>query len=304
MATLLIIEDSDAHRAEIRAAVEKAAIFGRILEASDGVQGLKLFMAESVDLVVCDLEMPGLDGEKLLRVKDSSPGGDQIPFLFVTASQDLGRKARLLEQGACDAIAKPFLPADLVARLKLHLKIKLLQEELVEKNKLLARLSTTDELTGLRNRRFLNGALRVEFMRANRYETPLTVLMADLDHFKEVNDRFGHPAGDAVLRGVSEFLLANSRVTDVTGRYGGEEFLVILAQSPTDGGAHYADLWRAQVEQSTFEAPGGESLRVTLSIGVASYCKSMRSPEDLVALADAALYRAKQKGRNRVEVAA
>ena len=248
MATLLIIEDSEAHRAEIRAAVEKAAIFETILEAHDGLQGLKLLMAESVDLVVCDLELPGLDGEKLLRVKDSSPGGDQIPFLFVTASQDVARKARLLEQGACDAIAKPFLPADLVARLKLHLKIKLLQEELVEKNKLLARLSSTDELTGLRNRRFLNDALRVEFMRAHRYETPLTVLMADLDHFKEVNDRFGHPAGDAVLRGVSELLLANSRVTDVAGRYGGEEFLLILAQSPTDGGSNYADVWRAHVE--------------------------------------------------------
>ncbi|MCG8589236.1 MAG: diguanylate cyclase [Proteobacteria bacterium] len=303
MATILIIDDSDIHRAEIRRALEPERIFDRVLEAEGGMQGLKVLLAEPVDVVVCDLEMPGLDGEKLLRMKESSPGGDNIPFLFVTASTDQIRRARLLEDGACDAITKPFHPADLVARLRLHLKIKRLQDELRVKNETLARLSTTDAVTGLRTRRYVTDVLSIEFLRAKRYGTPLSVLMADLDHFKQVNDHYGHPAGDTVLRGVSSLLIHPLRASDVAGRYGGEEILAILPQNESDGAAILAERWRQSVEEASFESPDGRSVSVTLSIGVAAYRPEMTEPENLISAADNALYCAKDNGRNRVEVA-
>ena len=301
MATVLIIDDSRADRTEIRKMLADAGLFDRILEASDGLAGLKLLRSESIDVVVCDLMMPGLDGEKLLRAKDSGPGCPEVPFVFLTAANDLEHKARLLDEGASDVIDKPAHPANLVARLRKQLEIKWLQDKLLRRHEVLSHLSTTDSLTGLRNRRFLTEALTVEFTRAKRYRTPLTVLMLDLDHFKAVNDRFGHPTGDAVLQGVAEIVLSNTRQTDVVGRYGGDEILLILSHNDLAGGLRHAERLRENVEAASFEGPGGQTIRTTLSIGAATYHDDIKAPEDLVAAADAALYRAKQNGRNRVE---
>jgi two-component system cell cycle response regulator len=302
MPTILVVEDSEIHRAEILKAIDASRLFNRVLEATDGISGLKVLMSEPVDLVLCDLEMPGLDGEKVLRLKDSSPAHTNVPFIFLTASTNMDRRARLLQQGACDAIAKPFHPADLVARLELHLKVKRLQDELMVKNATLARLSTIDALTGLRSRRYAKELLSIEFLRARRYGTPLSVLMADLDHFKDVNDRYGHPAGDAVLQGVAERLLSSLRATDSAGRYGGEELLVVLPQNDVKGGAVLAERWRLSVENTVYLGSERQTISVTISIGVAEYQEEFETPDDLVAAADKALYRAKGNGRNRIEI--
>lgn len=302
MATILVIDDSEVHRSEIRTAIEGSGLFDKILEAADGLKGLRLLLGEPIDVVLCDLEMPGLDGEKLLRVKDQSPGGANIPFIFVTATTDIQRRSRLLEEGASDAISKPFHPADLVARLRLHLKVKRLQDELMVKNATLARLSTVDALTGLRTRRYVMECLAIEFLRARRYHTPLTLLMADLDHFKEVNDGYGHPAGDSVLRGVADLLLSAVRATDVAARYGGEELLVILPQNDLEGARTLAERWRCAVENNAFVAPDGRLISVTISIGAADYRESHEGPDDLLAAADRVLYLAKENGRNRTEI--
>jgi diguanylate cyclase (GGDEF)-like protein len=303
LATVLIIDDSATHRADIRKALEPERIFDCMLFAEDGVEGLKLLLNEKVDVVLCDLELPGFDGEKILRVKDHSPGGGAIPFIFLTASQDVERRARLLDQGASDAVTKPFHPADLVARLRLHLKVKKLQDELRVKNETLARLSTTDAVTGLRTRRYVSEVLSIEFLRARRYHSHLAVLMADLDHFKNVNDQFGHPAGDAVLREVSNRLIERLRGTDVAGRYGGEEILVLLSGNDVEGAQVVAERWRQAVEQMRIELPDGREVQVSLSIGIAAYSSEMESPDDLVRAADDALYCAKAAGRNRVALA-
>lgn len=306
MATLLVIEDSAQQRAEIRAAVENSAAFDRILEASDGLQGLKLLLSESADVVLCDLELPGLDGEKLLRMRTAARGGGEceVPFIFLSAITDYDRRARLIRGGASDSITKPFHPADLVARLELHLKLVRLQRELVNKNKLLEELSTTDPLTGLRNRRYLTEVLSVEFLRAKRYRMPLSVVMADIDHFKEVNDRHGHATGDAVLEAVGGILRHRLRGSDHGGRYGGEEFLIVLANSEAEGAAIFAERLRQEVEATELGGESGSSISVTLSLGVATLSPAHQTPGDLVSDADEAMYRAKQAGRNRVEAAA
>jgi len=302
VATVLVIDDSPVHRAQIVRAVEPAGVFDRVIEADDGLQGLKILLNDPVDVVLCDLEMPGLDGEKLLHVKEATPRSNNVPFVFLTASGNLDRRVRLLETGAADLIVKPFHLGELIARLRLHLRVKRLQDELRVKNETLARLSTTDVLTGLRTRRYSHEVLSIEFLRARRYHSALTVMMADLDHFKKVNDTYGHPTGDAVLRGVADLLLSMLRSSDVAGRYGGEEIIVVLAQSEIDGGRQLAERWRQAVESATFQSPDGHSVSVEISIGLAGYDPSMESAEDLVGRSDAALYRAKDAGRNCVAV--
>jgi diguanylate cyclase (GGDEF)-like protein len=181
------------------------------------------------------------------------------------------------------------------------LKVKRLQDELVHKNAQLAQLSSVDALTGLRTRRFVDDILNVEFLRARRYRTPLALVMADLDHFKAINDDCGHPAGDSVLRELGALFLGMVRRTDVAGRYGGEEFVLIHPQSTAAGAAAMAERIREAVAKARFDTPGG-ARRVTLSLGVAEYDRRLTSPKDLVAAADRALYTAKRAGRNRVVV--
>jgi diguanylate cyclase (GGDEF)-like protein len=302
MATVLVIEDSAPQRAEICRALEGSVCFDRILEAEDGFQGLKRLVSEHIDIVLCDLELPGLDGEKLLRMRSSARSGSDTPFVFLTAVTDAERRVNLLRAGASDSICKPFHSSDLVARLELHLKMVRLQRELTQKNKLLEEMSTTDPLTGLRNRRYLTDVLSVEFMRAKRYGSMLAVALLDVDHFKGVNDAHGHEAGDRVLKGIAEVLGRHLRRSDHGGRYGGEEFLVVLANVTPAGAELFAERLRGDIEAAVFTTDEG-TLELTASIGVASFSPSLTTPSELVARADAALYEAKQAGRNRVVIA-
>jgi two-component system cell cycle response regulator len=302
LATLLLIDDSLSHRALISDVVSRSRTFDRVLEAEDGLSGLRQLLNEEVDVVLCDLEMPGFDGEKILHVKQASPSCRDTPIIFVTGSSNLDRMARLLEIGANDVIAKPFHGPDVLARLKLQLRTKRLHDELRLKTETMARLSTTDAVTGLRTRRYASEALSIEFLRSRRYETPFSVMMADLDHFKRVNDEYGHLAGDVVLQGVSQLLLDQIRVTDVAGRFGGEEIMVILAQNDVHGALFLAERWRASIEQTEFESMDGRKIKTQISIGVAGWDASMESPDELIARADSMLYKAKANGRNQVVI--
>ena len=300
MSTVLIIEDSEGQRAEIRAALEHSLDITRVLEATDGIRGLKLLLAESPDLVLCDLEMPGLDGEKLLSVNKEAGEDRAVPFLVLTAVGDAARRARLLQKGASDVIIKPFHTADLMARLELHLKLLQTQRELIEKNDALRRLSRTDPLTSLPNRRHMDEVLEREFARARRYGTPFAVAIADVDHFKKVNDEHGHLLGDEVLVRVAEQTAEIVRETDCGGRFGGEEFLAILGNNDRSGAEIFAERWRERVSGICVQADKGRSIRPTISIGIAEWEPGISSGEALLARADASLYRAKRLGRDRV----
>lgn len=300
MGAVLVIDDSESARAEIASVLERAGLFDRVIEASDGIGGLRAILQESFEAVVCDLEMPGLDGEKLLRAQRGRPGAEDVPFFFVTAERDPDRMARLLRAGAADTIVKPFHPAELIARVETHLRLRRLRAELQEKNAILEKLSTTDPLTGLRNRRWVADVLALEVLRATRYGTPLSILMADLDHFKRINDEHGHLAGDTVLVHVSQIVQKMLRGNDVAGRYGGEELIVLLPQTDIEGAAALAERIRGAVEGAPCEGGEGRRLPVTVSIGVAQLERG-QDARRLVACADAALYEAKGAGRNRVE---
>ena len=301
MTTVLVIEDSDGQRAEICAALGESRLFDRVIEANDGIEGLKLLLSSHPDLVLCDLEMPGLDGEKILRMsKGAGHTGEDVPFLVLTAVADPERRARLLQNGASDTITKPFHTADLIARIALHLKLLNAQRELIEKNLELERLTRTDPLTGLANRRELDRILESEFKRSRRYGIPFAVAMADVDFFKSVNDEYGHPVGDVVLQRVAETMRDIVRETDCGGRFGGEEFLAILGTNDVEGAKVFAERWRRAVEDIKVEVTGGESIGVTISIGIASWDPKLKSPQPMIENADAALYRAKELGRNRV----
>lgn len=164
-------------------------------------------------------------------------------------------------------------------------------------------LSKTDDLTGVTNRRHFMALITAEFARAERYSTPLAVVMIDLDHFKDVNDEHGHLAGDMVLRGVAEVMRQTVRESDVVARYGGEEFVLLLPSTDLTGATDLAERCRALIADRTFTHRGG-ALEVTASMGVASYPSvEVRSVDDLLSAADDAMYSAKRDGRDRVRVA-
>jgi len=303
LATLLIIDDSEASRTELRTLALESGWFSRVIEAAGGAEGLRLMASERPGVVVCNLELPDFDAEQLIRSRTMHPSLANVPILVVTAGASVERRTRLLERGAADVITKPYHGPEIAARMQLHLKIRQLQDELRVKNQTLARLSTVDAVTGLRNRRYISDLLAIEFQKSKRYGEPLSVVMMDLDYFKRVNDTHGHLSGDAVLEGVAKHLQACLRSTDVAGRYGGEEFLAVLNHSAPEGAAVMAERLRIAIENAVFEAPTGQPIQVTVSMGIAGFDPKMVASEEVIGAADRALYAAKDAGRNCVIIA-
>ena len=301
---VLIVDDNAMIRNEIKAVLMKDGGFTHFMEAADGLTAFKTIMETPPDLVLCDLVMPGFDGLKFLGLKASRRELEQIPVIMLTAEDDLDRKAEILERGASDYVTKPFHEKELLARVRIHTKLKHLQDELRETNAQLEALSVTDALTGLANRRLLVSRLDEEVRRARRTKVPLAVVMIDIDHFKEVNDTFGHAMGDVVLRNIGTMLNASLRATDLAARYGGEELTLVLPYTDGPSALQVAESLRQKIA-ALDHVLGGTTLRKTVSMGVAARGGQAESPdaEELLRRADEALYRAKQGGRNRVEMA-
>ncbi|HOM80422.1 MAG TPA: diguanylate cyclase [Armatimonadota bacterium] len=275
----------------------------QVLSTTHGDEVLHQARLHQPDLILMDLEMPGMDGLSVAQALRHDERTQHIPVIFVTASAALENKLRALREGANDYITKPFHREELLARVNVALRLKALQDALRERNRLLAELATHDELTRLHNRRYLEQRLSEEVPRAKRYRLPLSCLMLDLDHFKRINDTYGHPAGDAVLRQVADILRTSVRSVDVVGRYGGEEFLIILPQTGAEGARVLAERIRQRVEQELFDI-GGQTIHCTTSIGVAAASDGdVPDAGHLIAEADRALYHAKVTGRNRVSSA-
>lgn len=300
--SVLIIDDARTIRQQISEILHDARLGVTCIEAENGIEGLKLLLAMRVDVILCDLEMPEMDGLKFLRAANSRPECRDIPVILLTGRDDLDIKVRCLEEGACDYITKPFAPTELLARVKIHLKIKSLQDDLRLSNRQLQQLSTTDALTGLDNRRKMMETLEREFERCRRTRAPFALLMVDLDHFKNINDDFGHQQGDMVLQQVATLLLDNLRQYDAAARYGGEEFTLLLPDTDGVEACGVADRLRKQIASCTYPGPFAD-LKVTASIGVAAAPHHLiTDPEELIRAADTALYNAKSSGRDRIEL--
>lgn len=300
--SVLIIDDSEAVREKIMKTLESRGLFSRFYQAEDGLDGFKKLLASPVDIVLCDLEMPRMDGFKFLGMMKGRPEVSDTPVIILTGNDDRELKVKGLDQGACDFITKPFDPEELVARMRVHLKIKHLQDDLKRSNELLLELSNTDHLTGLFNRRFLMESLDKEFQRSRRKDGQLALLMLDIDHFKRVNDTHGHLQGDVVLQKVAIHIQKELRSYDVAARYGGEEFVAVLPDTSLKEAFNVADRIRLSVQGMRFAGSLADE-RITVSLGVAMYPSPYYEDIDgLLRAADNALYQAKERGRNRVIV--
>lgn len=312
---ILIVDDSTAVRVALREALADLPAVGEIVEAVDGVEALASLARTSVDLVLTDITMPRLDGFKFLAAVRNNPRFRDLLVIMLSSHGESVDKVRGLTLGANDYVTKPFERAELLARVTVMLKMKELQEELQSKataleraNLELVRLANHDDLTGLPNRRSFFARLEVEFHRSLRCGNPLTLLMLDIDHFKNFNDSHGHQAGDEALRAVGAALTAGIRDYDCAGRYGGEEFICFLPGTGIATALGVAERLRQRVGAVRVPFLGSYALSeeacMTISIGVAAWPDSPAERlDELVAAADRALYQAKAEGRNRCVVA-
>jgi len=299
--SLLIIEDSKATRNQIRDLLQESSLFSHYYEARNGHEAFHTILKEKIDLVICDLEMPEADGFRFMGMLNTRPELRDLPVLMLTVRNDLQDKIKGFEFGVRDYITKPFLPAELLARIKIHLKLKSREDLLRQENENLERMSKTDPLTRLPNRRFLMDTLEAEICRSRRRGAPFSLVMIDLDHFKQINDSYGHPQGDQVLTQLADLLRRHLRDYDAVARYGGEEFALILPATSEEQALIVAERLRQAVGNMTFSDPMSDR-KLTISQGIATFRKfTLGTAEDLLRRADEALYQAKQNGRNCIE---
>jgi two-component system, cell cycle response regulator len=266
-----------------------------------GEAALRAVEASPPDLILLDVMLPDLEGYEVARRIKNDPTLPFIPIILVTARDSTSDKVAGLNAGADDYLTKPINFPELEARVRSMLRIKRLQDELEQKNQELQQLSISDGLTGLFNHRHIRRLMKEEFERAKRTREPVAVAMLDLDHFKAVNDTYGHQAGDRVLQELADILRDTAREIDKLGRYGGEEFMVLLPDTGLNEATIFVERVRERVARQRFAADRVPDLTMTLSAGVAAYPPARaREPDALVHLADQALYAAKRRGRNRV----
>jgi diguanylate cyclase (GGDEF)-like protein len=266
----------------------------------------------TVALIIMDINMPGTDGIEATRRIKADPAYSDVPIIMVSAMTDETILEQAFEVGATDYISKPVNRVELRARVRAALRLfsetekrKKRERELERLTAELQELSHHDGLTGVPNRRWLDATLEKEWKRALREEKPLSIMITDIDFFKNYNDSLGHLQGDSCLKGVAECIRRSiRRPADFMARYGGEEFMVVLPDTTSKGAQSVAVLIQYNLERSDIAHPASTiSDRITVSTGIATATPSADSnPQDLVALADKMLYQAKNKGRNRIEM--
>jgi diguanylate cyclase (GGDEF)-like protein len=298
-ARILIVDDHEDNVELLRVRLEARGY--ATLSASDGAEALEVTDAQHPDLILLDVMMPKVDGIEVARRIKANAELPFIPIIMQTALDSTADKVEGLDAGADDYITKPINFAELEARVRTQLRIKSLVEEVEQQKRELERISRTDALTGLDNRRHLEERLDEQFEHAKRLGESFAVVMCDLDKFKSVNDSYGHQAGDVVLQQLAAILRREAREIDRVGRYGGEEFLLLLPGAQIDSAATFAERVRRAIEAHAFSLPSGGMLRRTGSFGVAGWPHPrIRNCDALVKAADDALYVAKETGRNRV----
>ena len=288
---VLVGEDSLVVREVLRWHLEEQGF--EILETADGAEAVRLAAERLPSVILLGVELGGIDGlEALVRIK-ADPTIADTPVLFITGRTDTHDVVEGLQLGAHDYLRKPFEPIEVAARVRAAARMKVLQDELRQRNADLFQISRTDPLTGLANRRGLDEHLLAQTTSARRHGHSLSIALIDVDHFKSINDTYGHASGDDVLAEVARRLATVARTEDLVGRWGGEEFLVIIPYCDADGSFSVGERYRDAVAAERIETSDHDLISVTVSVGC-----SAGHDDELVERADAALYVAKADGRN------
>ncbi len=295
-AAILVVDDSALARAIILRHLAEEG-YG-LREADSGEAALAACADQVPDVILMDVEMPGLNGHETLRRMKADPLLQEVPVLFLTGRTDASDVAEGLRLGAHDYLRKPFEAIELVARVRAAVRMRELQEALRERNAALEHIASVDPLTGLFNRRFMEEQSARAVSRLRRHGGWMAAVLLDLDAFKAVNDTYGHETGDAVLVAIARRLGTQSRLEDLIGRWGGEEFLVVATQTDGPSAAGLAERLRRAIEAEPVVVDG-HAHAVTISAGWAAAPDGVPLA-DLVRAADRALYDAKEAGRNAV----
>ncbi|GHC75965.1 PleD family two-component system response regulator [Limoniibacter endophyticus] len=303
--------DSGARQAQILVIDEHAASSERIssslqnvcdvLVVPDPQSGLFQASQGDYDCIIISGRLETVDPLRLCSQLRSLDKTRSVPIVMVAEQGEDAKVVRALELGINDFMLRPIDPHELTARIKTQIRRKRYDDELRASLSQTLEMAVTDSLTGLNNRRYLDSHLRTLIARSMSRQKPLSLLICDLDHFKLINDSWGHDGGDAILREFAQRLRDNVRGIDLACRFGGEEFVVVMPDTPFDSSTKVAERIRADVERQPFTVgQNGQAIPVTVSIGVASLKWTGDTMEDLLKRADRALYQAKRSGRNRV----
>jgi two-component system cell cycle response regulator len=297
---VLVADDSPVYRKLVEQAL--AGDSCSVLFANSGRQAIEIFERDHPDLVITDWVMPDLTGIELCQRIRADAQSSYTYIILLTSNTEKANVVKGLSAGADDYLTKPFDRDELLARVHVGRRLIDLHRQIEAKNRLLEELALSDPLTGLPNRRAIESWAARQLSGAARHGFPLWVVLVDLDHFKSVNDTHGHDAGDAVLKKFGDLLRANTRLSDIAGRIGGEEFLLVLTHADEKNVVVVLDRIRKQLASEPLDWRGS-TIPVTASFGVAGF-SGKRAPEfsQLVSQADSALYRAKDAGRNRIEL--
>lgn len=291
---ILLVEDNPADARLIREMLREVPHFPCVLENADRLStAFDLLSRRPFDVVLMDLCLPDSQGiETFTRMHETHAG---VPVVVLSGSEDDALALEAVQSGAQDYLVKGWNPKGepLARTLRYAIERKRSEENLRAQ-------SIRDPLTGLFNRRYMEESLHRELQRARRYRLAVSAAMLDIDHFKGFNDRFGHSAGDAVLRTMGRLLVRNFRAQDIPCRYGGEEFTLILPDALPDSARKRCEALREELEETVIRLDNRWFGPVTVSIGIAAYPEHAETADTLLAAADAALYRAKSAGRNCV----
>ena len=302
--TILVADDSPLYRNLVEGALAQEQY--SVLVAKNGREALDLIAEHRPAVVITDWEMPDISGIELCGRIRRGHSSDFDPYTYVlllTSNSEKDNIVKGLAAGADDYLTKPFHPGELLARVAVGMRIAELHRQIQTKNQLLQELALTDPLTTLPNRRAIELWAARELRGAARHGFSFWVVVADLDHFKSVNDNYGHETGDVVLKRFAELLKANTRASNICGRIGGEEFVIVLTHIDRPDVESAIERIRKQLEAESLVL-GGNMVRVTASFGVSGFHGGKALDFDqLFRDADAALYAAKRGGRNRIEFA-
>lgn len=286
---VLIVEDSSVNSRLCEKLLNKKG-FATVV-CSDAEKAIKYINIESPDLILLDIVMPGIDGYEFCSLIKNNLKIKDTPIIFLSAMDDEKSIIKGFECGGVDFVTKPFRHQELLARIRTHVELKQAKEKLL-------RMATTDELTCLANRRHFMERLHEEYERSRRNESEFTMLMIDIDYFKNINDTYGHQAGDIVLRRLSDTMKNNLRLSDILGRIGGEEFAILLPDTEIREGMAIAERLRKKIENLGIPY-NGSVLHITISIGASPSFNDDTGIDSILQRSDSALYKAKGMGRNQ-----